>query len=83
MGTNNNHDPIRERKLLLNRHELDKILNKKKEKGYTIVPLKIFWNENGQAKLELALAKGKKTFDKRESIKRKDQERDLKRSLRF
>ena len=83
MGTNNNHDPIRERKLLLNRQELDKILNKKKEKGYTIVPLKIFWNENGHAKLELALAKGKKTFDKRESIKRKDQERDLKRSLRF
>lgn len=82
MGTSNNHDPVRERKLLLNRQELNKIQNKKKEKGYTIVPLKIFFNENGHIKIEIALAKGKKTYDKRESIKRKDQERDLKRTLR-
>ncbi len=82
LGTDNNHDPVRERKLLLNRQELNKILNKKKEKGYTIVPLKIFFTETGHVKLELALAKGKKTYDKRESIKRKDQERDLKRTMR-
>lgn len=83
LGTANNHDPVRERKLLLNRQELNKILNKKKEKGYTIVPLKIFFNENGIAKIDIALAKGKKTYDKRESIKRKDQERELKRSMRY
>ena len=82
MGTSNNHDPVRERKLLLNRQELNKILNKKKEKGYTIVPLQIFFSENGHVKIDIALAKGKKTYDKRESIKRKDQERDLKRSMR-
>jgi SsrA-binding protein len=83
LGTSNNHEPTRERKLLLNRQELNKILNKKKEKGYTIVPLKIYFNENGQAKIDIALAKGKKTYDKRESLKQKDQERDLKRNMRY
>lgn len=82
MGTNNNHDPVRERKLLLNRQELNKIMNKKKEKGYTIVPLKIFFSESGHIKIDIALAKGKKTYDKRDSIKKKDQERELKRSMR-
>ncbi len=83
MGTSNNHDPVRERKLLLSRQELNKILNKKKEKGYTIVPLKIFFTEKGFIKIEIALAKGKKTYDKRESLKRKDEERELKRNMRF
>lgn len=80
-GTTNNHDPIRERKLLLTKRELRKIETKTKEKGYTIIPLKIFMSENGYAKIEIALAKGKKTHDKRNSIKEKDAERDLKRTL--
>ena len=81
-GTSNNHDPVRERKLLLSRKELRKIENKTKEKGYTIVPLRIFLSENGYAKLEIALARGKNTYDKRHSIKAKDAERELKRDLR-
>lgn len=82
-GNNNNHEEIRDRKLLLNRQELRKIENKKKEKGYTIIPLRIFFSESGYAKIEIALAKGKKTYDKRDSIKKKDQERELKRQMKF
>ncbi|HMT36060.1 MAG TPA: SsrA-binding protein SmpB, partial [Chitinophagaceae bacterium] len=62
-GTANNHNPIRERKLLLTKRELKKIESKTKEKGYTIIPLKIFMSDNGYAKIEIALAKGKKTHD--------------------
>jgi SsrA-binding protein len=82
-GTANNHDPVRERKLLLTRRELKKIETKTKEKGYTIIPLKIFMSESGYAKIEIALAKGKKTHDKRDSIKEKDAQRDLKRTLKM
>lgn len=82
-GNANNHDPIRERKLLLNKQELKKIETKTKEKGYTIIPLRIFFSESGYAKIDIALAKGKKTFDKRDSIKKKDLDRDLKRQMRF
>lgn len=82
-GTAFNHDPVRERKLLLTKRELRKIESKTKEKGYTIIPLKIFMNENGYAKIEIALAKGKKTHDKRDSIKEKDAQRDLKRTLKM
>ena len=71
-----NHNPKSDRKLLLQRRELKKISIKAKERGYTIVPLSLFINENGFAKLEIALAKGKKLFDKRESIKAKDTERE-------
>jgi len=67
-----NHEPIRERKLLLNRIELDKLKKKIEIKGYTIVPLKLFINKKGWAKLEIALAKGKNTVDKRETIKKRD-----------
>ena len=81
-GTVNNHDPIRERKLLLNRRELKKIQGKIKEKGYTIVPLRLFFNEKNLAKLEIGLAKGKKLHDKRETIKQKDTEREMKRYLK-
>ena len=73
-----NHEPKRVRKLLLNRHELNKILVKVKEKGNSIIPIRLFINEKGIAKLEIALAKGKKLYDKRESIKQKDLERDIK-----
>ena len=72
-----NHTPKRERKLLLNRQELNKMLGKVKEKGNTIVPIRLFINEKGKAKLEIALAKGKKIYDKRESIKAKDLKRDM------
>ena len=74
-----NHRPKRERKLLLNRQELNKILTKVKEKGNTVVPIRLFINEKGKAKLEIALAKGKKIYDKRESIKAKDLKRDMQR----
>jgi SsrA-binding protein len=79
-GTANNHEPTRDRKLLLNRKELKKLLAKTKERGFTIIPLRMFLSESGYAKIEIALARGKKTFDKRESIKAKDVERDMKRN---
>lgn len=75
-GTDNNHDPRRARKLLLNRKELKKLAIKTKERGFTIVPTLLFINDKGLAKLEIALAKGKKLYDKRETIKQKDVERD-------
>ena len=81
-GTVNNHDPIRERKLLLNRRELKKLESKIKEKGYTIIPLRLFFNEKNLAKLEIGLAKGKKLHDKRETIKQRDVEREMKRYIK-
>ena len=81
-GTVNNHDPIRERKLLLSRRELKKMEAKLKEKGYTIVPLRLFFNEKNLAKLEIGVGKGKKLHDKRESIKQRDTEREIKRFIK-
>jgi SsrA-binding protein len=81
-GTINNHDPLRDRKLLLNKRELKKMEGKLKEKGYTIIPLRLFFNENNIAKVEIGLAKGKKLHDKRESIKQKDTEREMKRYIK-
>jgi len=78
-GGSLNHEPKRDRKLLLNRQELNKMLGKTKEKGNSIIPIRLFINEKGRAKLEIALAKGKKIYDKRESIKEKDQKRDIER----
>src|SRR5690554_7904319 len=69
-GTYNNHQPVRERKLLLQRKELYKLERKTKESGLTIVPLRLFINERGLAKMELALAKGKKQHDKRSEERR-------------
>lgn len=82
-GTSNNHDPVRDRKLLLTHKEIRKIENKTKEKGYTIVPLRIFLSENGYAKIEIALAKGKNTYDKRHTIKAKDADREMKRDMKY
>ena len=79
LGTHYNHEPLRERKLLLQKKELRKLENKIKEKGYTIVPLKIFISKNGFAKIEIGLGKGKKIYDKRESIKSRESDRDVKR----
>lgn|SRR5687768_9915071 len=81
-GTVNNHDPIRERKLLLNRRELKKLEGKIKEKGYTIVPLRLFLNEKNLVKMEIGLAKGKKLHDKRETIKQRDTDREIKRYIK-
>ena len=81
-GTVNNHDPIRERKLLLNRREIKKIEGKIKEKGYTIIPLKIFFNEKNMVKIEIGLARGKKLHDKRDTIRQRDTEREMKRYIK-
>ncbi len=75
-GTYYNHDPLRERKLLLHRRELRKLENKLTDKGLTVIPIRIFINDSGLAKLDIALAKGKKLYDKRESIKEKDIKRE-------
>ena len=74
-GSYNNHEPKRDRKLLLNRKELKKLQSKLNDRGMTIIPTRMWINENGYAKLDIALARGKKMFDKRESIKEKDQRR--------
>lgn len=76
-GNLNNHDPLRERKLLLTKRELKKIERKVKESGLTIIVIKVFINERGLAKAEIAVSKGKKEYDKRETIKRKDTDREL------
>lgn len=76
-GNLNNHDPLRERKLLLNSRELAKIERKVKESGLTIIVIRVFINEKGLAKADIAVAKGKKEYDKRETLKRKDSEREL------
>jgi len=78
-GNIHNHEPLQERKLLLHKRELRKLENKIKEKGYSIIPLKIFIAANGFAKMEIGLGKGKKIFDKRESIKTRESDRDIKR----
>ncbi len=76
-GTFNNHAPERDRKLLLKRKELNKLERKTKESGLTIIPLALFINEKGLAKLEIGLAQGKKQYDKRESLKLKDAKREM------
>ncbi len=76
-GNHYNHNPKSERRLLLNKKELKKLEREVEAKGNSIVPLKLFINQNGWAKLEIALAKGKKIHDKRNSIKDRDSKRDL------
>lgn len=82
-GNINNHVAKRDRKLLLQKKELQKLEKKLKESGLTIVPLKLFVTDKGLAKLEIALAKGKKMHDKRESLKQKDAKRDIDRAMKF
>lgn len=82
MGSYNNHEPKRDRKLLLNRKELKKILAKINEKGLTVIPVLLFIDEKGLAKLKIAVAKGKKLYDKRETLKHKDQQREIDRGSR-
>ena len=81
-GNINNHQPDRDRKLLLQKREIRKIESKLKEKGYTLVPLRIYFNEKGLAKMDIGLGKGKKLHDKRETLRKKDVEREMKRYLK-
>ena len=74
-----NHDPLRPRKLLLHKREIKRIYGKVNEKGHALIPLRIYF-KNGKVKLTLALAKGKRKYDKREAIKRRDEKRDLDRA---
>ncbi|MFA5588116.1 MAG: SsrA-binding protein SmpB [Mariniphaga sp.] len=83
LGTINNHVPKRDRKLLLNRKELLKLERKLKESGLTIIPTRLFINDRGLAKLEIALARGKKLYDKRETLKQKDSKREIDRMMKF
>src|SRR5436190_7775993 len=81
-GTHYNHDPLRERKLLLKKREIKKLVLSLKDKGLTVIPVKLFINDRGFAKLEIALGKGKKLFDKREDIKAKDVKREIDRDYK-
>lgn len=77
-----NHDPIRTRKLLLHRKEINKLLGKTQQKGLTLVPLRIYFSERGQVKVELGLAKGKKQHDRRESIRAREAGREVERAIK-
>jgi SsrA-binding protein len=81
-GTTNNHIAVHDRKLLLNRRELRKLENKLKDKGYTIIPLRVFLSDKGLVKMEIGLARGKKLYDKRETIKERDTQREIKRYMK-
>ena len=80
-ASRDNHDPRRERKLLLHTREIDKLWEEVKRKGLTIVPLRVYLKK-GRAKLEIAVGRGKQRFDKRQSIKKRDTEREIQRALR-
>lgn len=82
LGTYYNHEEKRERKLLLTRKELRKLERSVKESGLTIIPIRMFLNEKGWAKLRIALARGKKEYDKRESLKLKDAKKDMDRAMK-
>ena len=81
MGNIFNKDPLRTRKLLLHKYEIEKLLGKSSEKGYTIMPLQVYLKD-GKCKIEIGLAKGKKLYDKRESIAKKDKRRELEREFK-
>jgi SsrA-binding protein len=77
-GNINNHEPRRERKLLLTKKEIRRLIGRTKEKGVTLIPLRVYF-KNGRAKIEIGLAKGKRMYDKREDIKRREHEREMER----
>ena len=80
-GNINNHDPLRERKLLMKKRELKRLYGKVKEQGLTLIPIKLYFS-NGKIKVELSLAKGKKLYDKRETLKRKTLDREMERYIK-
>ena len=77
-----NHDPLREKKLLLHRHEIKRLTGKIKERGLTLIPTKVLINDKGKVKMEISLAKGKRVYQKREAIRERDRERELKAELK-
>jgi SsrA-binding protein len=77
-----NHDPLRPRKLLLHRKEINKLLGKTQQKGLTLVPLRIYFSPRGQAKVEIGVAKGKKLYDRREAIKEREAGREMERAMK-
>ena len=81
-GNIQNHDPLRTRKLLLHRKEINKLWGKLTQKGLTLIPLKIYFTKNGKAKVEIGLCKGKKQYEKREVLKEKEARREIERHLR-
>ncbi|PAU69990.1 single-stranded DNA-binding protein [Bifidobacterium italicum] len=82
-GTWNNHAPKRKRKLLLHASQIEKLGRQIQAKGYTIVPLSIYFNKDGRAKIEIALARGKKEYDKRQALREEQDKRDAQRALRY
>jgi len=81
-GSYNNHDMKRDRKLLLTKREIRKLQSATKQTGYTIVPLLVFLDEHGRAKMDIALCKGKKAFDKRQTLKEKEDRREMDRAIK-
>lgn len=81
-GTYNNHDVRRDRKLLLTKRELNKLIRATKETGHTIIPTRLFINEKGLAKIEIGLARGKKQYDKRETLRDKEDKRSMERAMK-
>lgn len=81
-GNRFNHDPKRVRRLLLHKAEIRRLIGKTRQRGYTLIPLRLYFTGRGYAKVELALAKGKKLYDKREDIARRDAERQIAQALR-
>jgi len=77
-----NHEPKRERKLLLHRRQINRLMGKIKEKGFTLVPTKVLINDKGKVKVEIALAKGKRVYQKKEAIKERDRERELRAEIK-
>ncbi len=77
-----NHDPLRDKKLLLHRQEIKRLIGKIREKGYTVVPTKVFFNDKGKVKVEISLAKGKRTYEKKRAIKERELEREVRAELK-
>jgi SsrA-binding protein len=82
MGNRFNHEPTRTRKLLMHEREIRRLIGKIQEKGFTLIPLRLYFNDAGKVKIELGLAKGKKTFDKRRDIAERDAKREMERAAR-
>ncbi len=78
-----NHDPLRKRKLLFHNREIKKLYGKIREKGQSFIPLKLYFNEKGKVKVEMALVKGKKMYDRREDIRKKDMKREAERDFKY
>lgn len=81
-GNRFNHEPLRPRKLLLHKEEIKRLIGKTREKGMTLVPLSLYFDKNNRVKVELALARGKKLYDKRHELARRDAEREMERAMR-